>query len=317
MGASVPNEMMASAPQVDHEAVIRVSVATLWTDPDAVRSVDAPVTGVRPDIPGWISAMDADQLVGDCVLSQLLLGERVHVKEIRLDGWARVTAVEQAADRLDPRGYPGWLPVEQLTVQDPVPAVNEPLVVDAVATGLHTAPDGDLVLTDVVLGTRLTSAGAPRQGWRPVHVPGHDQPLWAREEHLQSVPSQPPAATDMLAVASRLVGVTYLWGGLSPYGIDCSGLVNLAYRRLDVRLPRDARDQAQATTALPDGAERPGDLYFFARPGRPIHHVGVVTAAPGADGERRMLHACYQQRRGLGGALPADRVVPLVGAPRV
>ncbi|GAB2961151.1 C40 family peptidase [Micromonospora polyrhachis] len=313
----MPNDARAAVPQVGREALVRASVATLWTRPEAVRSIDGPVTGIRPDVPGWIAAMDPDQRVGDCVLSQLLLGERVHVEEIRPDGWARVVAAEQSADRLDPRGYPGWLPLEQLTTHDPTPADYAALVVDADATGLHAAPDGDLLLDNAILGTRLASAGAPRQGWQPVHVSGHDQPLWGRAEHLVPVPSQPSVATDMLAVASRMMGVPYVWGGLSPYGVDCSGLVTLAYRRLGVRLPRDARDQAQSTTALPDGAERPGDLYFFARPGRPIHHIGVVTAAPGADGERRMLHACYRQRRVLEEALPADRVATLVGAHRV
>ncbi|MGW0432731.1 C40 family peptidase [Micromonospora sp. NPDC003197] len=313
----MPNEVHPVVPQAGDEAVVQVSVATLWTRPEAIRAIDTPVTGTRPDVPGWIAAMDADQRVGDCVLSQLLLGEQVHVAEVRPDGWAQVIAAEQSADRLDPRGYPGWLPVEQLTVHHPAPAGREALVVDAAATGLHTAPDGDLRLDNVVLGTRLASAGAPRQGWQPVHVPGHDQPLWGRAEHLVPMPSQPPAATDMLAVASRMMGVPYVWGGLSPYGLDCSGLVNLAYRRLGVRLPRDARDQAQSTTALPDGAERPGDLYFFARPGRPIHHIGVVAAAPGPDGERRMLHACYQQRQVLEEALPAERIATLVGAHRV
>ncbi|BCB74119.1 hypothetical protein Pflav_005290 [Phytohabitans flavus] len=50
----------------------------------------------------------------DDVVSQLLLGERVLVEEVRPDGWARVVAVEQPAARLDPRGYPGWLPATQL-----------------------------------------------------------------------------------------------------------------------------------------------------------------------------------------------------------
>ena len=68
-------------------------------------------------------------------------------------------------------------------------------------------------------------------------------------------------------------------------------------------LPRDADDQAAATTPLPLGDERPGDLYFFARPGRRIHHVGIV--APSRDGgSRRMLHACYRQRRVVAEPLP-------------
>jgi cell wall-associated NlpC family hydrolase len=263
--------------------------------------------------------MTADQRVGDCVLSQLLLGERVLIEEIRPDGWARLVAVEQPAAKLDPRGYPGWLPLEQLAEpagqHDPAPAPI--LVVAATVTRLHAAPGGAVVLPGIILGTRLTAAGPLRDGWRPVRVPGHEQPLWAAERHLAPAPTRLPTATEVLTVASRLRDVVYVWGGVSAYGIDCSGLVHLAWRRFGVRLPRDADDQAAATAPVPLGAERPGDLYFFARPGRRVHHIGIVTARPGRQGDRRMLHACYTKRRVLEEPMPADRAATLVGAHRV
>jgi len=302
--------------QPGREAVVRVAVATLWKSPEAVRPVDRPALAARTDIPGWISGMDSDQQVGDCVLSQLLLGERVLVTDVRADGWAHVIAVEQPAAKLDPRGYPGWLPADQLA---PAPAADgvTPMVVDAVASALHAAPDGPVVLPGVILGTRLAAAGPAREGWRPVHAPGHADPLWLPEAHLAALPADPPTAAEVLAVAQRLRHVVYIWGGVSAYGIDCSGLVHLAWRRFGVRLPRDADDQADATTPLALGDERPGDLYFFARPGRKIHHIGIVTAEPRDGGDRRMLHACYRQRRVLEEQLPADRVATLVGAHRV
>ncbi|MEU4554710.1 NlpC/P60 family protein [Micromonospora violae] len=304
--------------QPGREAVIRVAVATLWTSPEAVRPVDRPALTAGADIPTWVSGLDTDQQVGDCVLSQLLLGERVLVSELRPDGWARVVAVEQPAAKLDPRGYPGWLPAEQLAVLDPThTSTDDALVVDATVTGLHAAPNGPVVLPGVVVGTRLVPAGPAHDDWRPVHVPGRSTPLWLPDAHLVSASAASPSAEQALAVAQRLLDVVYIWGGLSAHGIDCSGLVHLAWRRFGVLLPRDADDQAVATTPLPLGAERPGDLYFFARPGRKIHHIGIVTATPGDDGERRMLHACYRRRRVIEEPLPADRTATLVGAHRV
>ncbi|MFY1672067.1 NlpC/P60 family protein [Plantactinospora sp. WMMB334] len=300
-----------------HEAVVRVAVATLWARPEAVRPVDGPALSRRTDIAGWISGMTADQRVGDCVLSQLLLGERVLVEEVRPDGWVRLVAVEQPAAKLDPRGYPGWLPRDQLAEPTERAPGRPDLVVAATVTRLHAAPVGPVVLPGVILGTRLTAAGPARDGWRPVRVPDHGQPLWVLDTHLAPLPSRPPSATEVLTVASRLRNVVYVWGGVSAYGIDCSGLVHLAWRRFGVRLPRDADDQAAATVPLPLGAERPGDLYFFARPGRRVHHIGIVTARPGPGSDRRMLHACYTQRRVLEEPMPADRAATLVGAHRV
>ncbi|SIQ38076.1 C40 family peptidase [Micromonospora avicenniae] len=305
--------------QPGREAVVRVAVATLWTSPEAVRPVDRPALAARTDIPAWISGMDSDQQVGDCVLSQLLLGERVLVTELRPDGWAHVIAVEQPAAKLDPRGYPGWLPADQLVPVDAATSAvgASPLVLDASVSALRATPDGPVVLPGVILGTRLAAAGPARDGWRPVHAPGHTDPLWLPDAHLAELPAAPPTAAEVLAVAQRLLDVVYVWGGVSAYGIDCSGLVHLAWRRFGVQLPRDADDQAAATVPLALGDERPGDLYFFARPGRKIHHIGIVTAGQGSDGDRRMLHACYRQRRVVEEALPADRVATLVGVHRV
>lgn len=281
--------------------------------------MDAPALSSRTDIPAWIAAMTAEQQVGEVVLTQLLLGERVLVDHVRDDGWARVIAVEQPAAKLDPRGYPGWLPVEQLTVSSGghEGAATDAMVVDATSTRLHAAPSGDVVLPGVILGTRLTPAGPAHDGWRPVRVCGYERPLWVVDGHLAPLPTEPPTADQVLDVAGRLRNVVYIWGGVSAYGLDCSGLVHLAWRRFGIRLPRDADDQAQATTPLPLGDERPGDLYFFARPGRQIHHIGIVTAQPRSDNNRRMLHACYRNRKVLEEQLPAERNATLVGAHRV
>ena len=85
-------------------------------------------------------------------------------------------------------------------------------------------------------------------------------------------PDGPPEGSAVVNSALRFQGVPYRWGGESPDGFDCSGLVQFVFGRHGVSLPRVAADQARAGTAVPLDALRPGDLVFF---GRPVDHVGI------------------------------------------
>ncbi|MFS8479729.1 MAG: NlpC/P60 family protein [Micromonosporaceae bacterium] len=299
-------------------AVVAVGVATLWRGPDAPRPVDHPALAAPPDTAAWVRGMSHDERIHDGVLTQLLLGERVLVEQVR-DGWVRAVALDQPAGRLDPRGYPGWLPASHLAPEPHADSTGLTWVVDAAGTALRDAPDGAVTVPQVVAGTRLVAAEAAQDGWLPVRVPGRRDPAWAPAGDLTPTPQGPADAGQVLAFARRLLGIAYVWGGMTPYGIDCSGLVHLAWRRHGVVLPRDADDQARAVEPVPLGEERPGDLYFFARPGRPVHHIGFVASAPvgTGEGERQMVHACYTQRRVVAEPVTGDRHATLVAAGRV
>jgi cell wall-associated NlpC family hydrolase len=77
-------------------------------------------------------------------------------------------------------------------------------------------------------------------------------------------------------LACQHLGVPYLWGGTTPAGYDCSGLVFDVWRRLGVVIPRDACDQFEH--AQPTRLPRVGDLVFFSRRDR-IHHIGIYAGA--------------------------------------
>lgn len=77
-------------------------------------------------------------------------------------------------------------------------------------------------------------------------------------------------------------GAPYVWGGVSPWGVDCSGLVQRVFGMHGVRLPRDAWQQAEAIQAAPadslDGLAV-GELVFFSdRDDGRITHVGIGTS---------------------------------------
>lgn len=102
---------------------------------------------------------------------------------------------------------------------------------------------------------------------------------------MTSIPRDQAAPRQrILAEAERLIGVRYVLGGESPNGVDCSGLVQYAYSRAGIRLPRTAAQQFRAgrlqTKVLP------GDLLFFHGGNKgAVTHVGIYA------GKGQMIHA--------------------------
>jgi gamma-D-glutamyl-L-lysine dipeptidyl-peptidase len=269
-------------------AVVAVGVSTVWTSPDAPRACDAPAIADIPRLSAWVRGMTTEQRkdLHGRTLTQVLFGDVVQVEEVA-DGWARIVAIEQAAPALDPRGYPGWLPAAHIVPDDGDEQPGEgQYVVDAMFSALHERPEAASRAVDIVLGTRLTVLGQAQGRYAPVVAPGWPAPLWVDLADLAPATSRPAAtARDLLPVALRLQGVPYIWGGVSPYGIDCSGLVYLAHRRLSVVVPRDAGDQADASAPVEPGDQAPGDLCFFEDRDERIDHVGLL------HGPGRLVHA--------------------------
>jgi cell wall-associated NlpC family hydrolase len=100
-------------------------------------------------------------------------------------------------------------------------------------------------------------------------------------------------------------GTPYQWGGVTPWGVDCSGLVQTTFLARGVPLHRDAAQQAEQGEDVPLGEHRPGDLLFFADRGDRITHVafagpsdtlihstlacGGVVLEPWGPGSRAMM----------------------------
>ena len=87
------------------------------------------------------------------------------------------------------------------------------------------------------------------------------------------------------SLASRQVGVPYRYGGSSPSGFDCSGLVQYVYGKLGVNLPRKSREMAGVGQQVPVHALLPGDLVFFRINSRRVSHVGIYI------GNNKFVHA--------------------------
>jgi cell wall-associated NlpC family hydrolase len=80
-----------------------------------------------------------------------------------------------------------------------------------------------------------------------------------------------------IAIAQHYLGVPYVWGGASPSGFDCSGLVMYVFAQLGVSLPHNAAMQFTCCTPVPRADLQPGDLVFYGYSAASIHHVGIYV----------------------------------------
>lgn len=81
-----------------------------------------------------------------------------------------------------------------------------------------------------------------------------------------------------------MMGTPYVYGGTTPRGFDCSGLVQYSYDKAGVNVPRTTREQYRRASPVPVAAAQPGDLVFFAK-GQKISHVGIYL------GDDEFIHA--------------------------
>lgn len=207
-------------------------------------------------------------------VSQALMGTPVRVLE-KGPEWSRVET---------PDGYQGWIINHSLAFKTPREMqqwLDSRLVMVTAPFELHDADRR----TDLVSGDILQAVGDSLRlpDGRMILAPaGAVEPL----AEVQARPFNPALLPQW---AEQYLGVPYQWGGLSSKGMDCSGLVRMAYMAQGRTLPRDAWQQALEGREVPPDSLQPGDLIFFGN--RRVTHVGIYA------GNGEYVHSSQLVRR--------------------
>jgi cell wall-associated NlpC family hydrolase len=184
------------------------------------------------------------------IVSMLLFGEIYRVEEV-VDGWTKIATYNDQ--------YEGWIGSRQfmeLTKQPQSFAVvtDYPFAILQDEHGVIMAPCGS-------------------------QLPDYNGMECSVNDITYKVVNQQKKfeVTDLPYIAKRYQNAPYLWGGRSPFGIDCSGFTKAVYKCLNIELRRDAWQQAEMGTTVSFLEEvKTGDLAFFDNEEGRITHVGIM-----------------------------------------
>lgn len=208
-----------------------------------------------------VAPMHGEPGIASPMISQQVAGHRVEVLDEERD-WVRARGED---------GYEGWMHVGFLTriQRGSVPQHHETLISLGCITRTAAGDQRSMPLRAILWSDETLVSGETIEPSR----------------RAECFPREPEAITQ--SAQRFFVGTSYLWGGVTPWGADCSGLVQSVFALHGLQLPRDAWQQAElGTDAGRDVGElHAGDLLFFSdRADKRVTHVGIAL------GDRRMVH---------------------------
>lgn len=247
------------------------------------------MTGVSARIGGTTAALVVSSAVADMhstpsedsdVVSQAILGSNV-IELDRQGEWAKVTTSDH---------YSGWMPLHDLREAGASYAARGDVAqVESLVANLYRETDvtAHQPVMTLPFESRLEvvkQGSGDDSGWLQVRLP--DQRLvWIQAGDVELHP-RVLSIPESIALGQRFLGLTYLWGGRSTYGYDCSGFTQMLVRSRGINMPRDADLQAawDGVTSVERKRLRAGDLLFFGSSADHITHTGMYI------GKGRFIH---------------------------
>ncbi|CAN5505612.1 C40 family peptidase [soil metagenome] len=206
------------------------------------------------------------------MVTQLLFGETF-----------QITATEKSWSKIivDYDGYSGWIDTKQVTNIDDEEAKKLAETPMTVSLDFLQLVLRGTEMTPVVLGSSL-----PFYYGRKFFV---SEKEYLFEGNVKTVTQ--PDTGKIAEHAMMYINAPYLWGGRSPFGLDCSGFTQMVFKLSGIKILRDANEQAgqgKKVNTLEDTRE--GDLAFFKNAENKIVHVGIVL------NNNRIIHASGKVR---------------------
>lgn len=194
--------------------------------------------------------------------SQLLFGEPVEVLEV-LDNWTKIRTIFDH--------YEGWMDTK-LLLNLSEKEFKRWLDGLSISTAFTRLIQGSWGIFPITMGAYLPFNLADE------FQIGSERFSLVEENSVTDL-------SDLKQFALAYLNAPYLWGGKSPFGIDCSGFTQQVFRLVDKQLPRDACDQVEHGMEVAFEDASFGDLAYFHNKSGKVTHVGIVLE------EHQIIHA--------------------------
>ena len=208
------------------------------------------------------------------VVSQAICGVSVVLDEEKGE-WVKVRT---------PDDYPGWMPLASLrrysAGDHPYAATGDVVQVTSLFANIYreasVTKHQPMMTPPFEARLEVVPAAGNNAGrWIQIRLPD-ERTGWIQRGDIDSDP-KPLSVSEAIELAQRFLGLTYLWGGTSTFGFDCSGFTQMLVRRRGIVMPRDADLQAawQGVMPVKPNRLRVGDLLFFGSSPQKITHTGM------------------------------------------